>query len=129
MTIVAKNAAPLTLDTSRTPKKDRNTSVPGTKTACYLATKNMYLPTHKKYNLFVGDLQETTPFKLLATPLGPQDFRMGALATTFGPQNHEEMKVLSQDKNMGYNLGCPPLPGCNRHHQDYEPFLGSGIPT
>ena len=23
-----------------------------------------------------------------------------------------------------YDLGCPPpLPGCNRHHQDYEPFL------
>ena len=22
----------------------------------------------------------------------------------------------------------PRAPGCNRHHQDYEPFLGSGIP-
>ena len=24
--------------------------------------------------------------------------------------------------------GTTPLPGCNRHHQDDEPFLGSGIP-
>ena len=23
----------------------------------------------------------------------------------------------------------PRAPGCNRHHQEYAPFLGSGIPT
>ncbi len=30
-------------------------------------------------------------------------------------------------KNLSISYGS--LPGCNRHHQDYEPFLGSGIPN
>ena len=29
---------------------------------------------------------------------------------------------------MGYILGLPPTQDAS-HHQDYEPFLGSGIPN
>ena len=46
------------------------------------------------------------------------------------PQGYPEKRIPKHQLIINWSwLGCGPLPGCNRHHQDCEPFLGSGIPT
>ena len=33
-----------------------------------------------------------------------------------------DMQPINMSTLTSYTLGCPPLPGCNRHHQDYYVF-------